>query len=279
LLNLCPPPEEILEFADSWVKPELWMDSLNPIRTAIKFGEYEFNFAARELRKSGRKIKLQDQPFQILAMLLRAPRALVTREQLRQELWAVDMFVDFEHGLNRAISKLREALGDSASSPRYIETVARHGYRFIAPTEIPQLSSVGRKLRLAVLPCNNLSGGAAEELFSDGMTEELIAQLGQLEPGRLGVIARTSAMQYKGSKKGIEQIGRELHVDYILEGSVRRAADRIRVTAKLIGVADQTHLWAGSYDCDPKNLLAIQSDIASRVRRSLAATLFIAANI
>jgi TolB-like protein len=255
------------------------MDSLNPIRKTIKFDTYQFDLAARELRKCGQKIKLQDQPFQILAMLLRAPRALVTREQLRQELWAVNTFVDFEHGLNRAISKLREALGDSASSPRYIETIARHGYRFIAPTEILQLSSVGRKLRLAVLPCNNLSGGAAEELFSNGMTEELIAQLGQLEPGRLGVIGRASTMQYKGCNKGIDQIGRELQLDYILEGSVRRADDHLRVTAQLIGVADQTHLWAESYDCELKDLLAIQSDIAGRVRRSLAAALLNTANI
>jgi TolB-like protein len=246
------------------------MDSLNPIRTAIKFGDYEFNLPARELRKSGRKIKLQDQPFHILAILLRVPGTLVTRQQLRQELWAVDTFVDFEHGLNRAISKLRESLGDSSSRPKYIETVARHGYRFIARTEIIEPSGIGRKLRLAVLPCNNLSGGPAEELFSDGMTEEMIAQLGQLEPGRLGVIGRTSSMQYKGSHKGIDQIGRELHVDYILEGSVRRAADRIRVTAQLIGVSDQTHLWAESYDCKFKDLLTMQSDIAGRVRRSLS---------
>jgi TolB-like protein len=182
----------------------------------------------------------------------------------------VDTFVDFEHGLNRAISKLREALGDSATNPKYIETVTRHGYRFIARTEMLQPSNVGRKLRLAVLPCNNLSGGTAEEIFSDGMTEEMIAQLGQLDPGRLGVIARTSAMQYKRSNKGIHQIGRELHVDYILEGSVRRAADRVRVTAQLVGVADQTHLWAESYDREVKDLLTIQSDIAGRVRRSLS---------
>ena len=255
------------------------MDSLNLTRKTIKFGTYEFDFAARELRKSGQKIKLQDQPFQLLAMLLRAPRALVTREQLREELWAADTFVDFEHGLNRAISKLREALGDSASSPRYIETVARHGYRFIAPTEALQPASVGRKLRLAVLPCNNLSGGVTEEIFSDGVTEELIAQLGQLEPGRLGVIGRTSAMQYKGCNKGIRQIGRELQVDYILEGSVRRADAHLRVTAQLIDVADQTHLWAESYDCELNDVLAVQSDIARRVQRSLAATLFISANI
>jgi TolB-like protein len=245
------------------------MDSLNPTRT-IKFGEYEFNLAARELRKGARKVKLQDQPFQILAILLRAPRTLVTREQLRQQLWAVDTFVDFEHGLNRAISKLREALGDSATNSKYVETVTRRGYRFIARTRVLRSSSVGRKLRLAVLPCNNFSGDPAEEFFSDGMTEEMIAQLGQLEPGRLRVIARTSAMQYKRSSKGINQIGRELQVDYIMEGSVRRGADRVRVTAQLIGVADQTHLWAESYDCELKDLLAIQSDIAGRVRRSLS---------
>jgi TolB-like protein len=130
-----------------------------------------------------------------------------------------------------------------------------------------------------VLPCNNLSGGVPEEIFSDGVTEELIAQLGQLEPGRLGVIGRTSAMQYKGCNKGIRQIGRELQVDYILEGSVRRADAHLRVTAQLIDVADQTHLWAESYDCELNDVLAVQSDIARRVQRSLAATLFISANI
>jgi TolB-like protein/Flp pilus assembly protein TadD len=215
--------------------------------------------------------KLQDQAFEVLLILLREPGTVVTREELRKALWS-DGFVDFEHGLNRIISRLRATLGDSISRPKYIQTIARHGYRFIAPLETVEHPSSG-PLRLVVLPFANLSDDPAQEFFSDGMTEEMIAQLGQLQPERLKVIARTSAMQYKGSPKTVDQIGHELQVNFILEGSVRRLGDRVRITAQLIVVDDQSHLWCETYDREVRDLLSIQSDVASRVRRSLASEL------
>ncbi|HEY7679285.1 MAG TPA: protein kinase, partial [Terriglobia bacterium] len=129
------------------------------------------------------------------------------------------------------------------------------------------------KVMLAVLPFENLSGDAEQGYFSDGMTEELIAQLGRLRPQQLGVIARTSAMRYKHSGKGIDQIGRELGVDYILEGSVRREAGRVRITAQLIQVRDQTHLWAENYERALTDVFALQSDVSRRVADSLAVQL------
>lgn len=252
------------------------MQVLKKTRGTIRFGNCEVDLSARELRRNGRRIRLQDQAFEILALLLRNPGMLVTREEMRQVLWPGDTFVDFEHGLNRVISRLREALGDSVISPKFIETVARHGYRFVAPTEVVQGAGqvlAGRKLRIAVLPFANLSGDPAQEFFSDGITEEMIAQLGRVHPERLGVIARTSAMQYKGCNKGVDQIGRELQVDYILEGSVRRVVEHVRITAQLIAVDDQTHLWTESYDWELEDVLAIQLDVATRVRRSLATAL------
>jgi TolB-like protein/Tfp pilus assembly protein PilF len=196
----------------------------------------------------------------------------VTREELRRALWP-DGFVDFEHGLNRIISRLRATLGDSVARPKYIQTVPGHGYRFIAPIQHSLYAIAGRPLRLVVLPFANLSDDPSQEFFSDGMTEEMIAQLGQLEPQSLRVIARTSAMHYKASDKTVDEIGRDLEVDYILEGSIRRVGDRVRISAQLIAMADKTHLWAESYDRELKDLISIQSEVASRVRRSLASAL------
>jgi TolB-like protein/Tfp pilus assembly protein PilF len=122
---------------------------------------------------------------------------------------------------------------------------------------------------LAVLPFDNLSADPEQEYFSDGMTEEMIAHLGRLQPDRLGVIARTSAMHYKGIDKRVDEIGRELGVDYILEGSVRRAAERVRITAQLIQVSDQTNLWAENYERELADVFAVQNDVAERIADSL----------
>ncbi len=129
------------------------------------------------------------------------------------------------------------------------------------------------RIMLAVLPFENMSGDPSQEYFSDGLTEEMIAQLGRLYPQRLGVIARTSTTRYKKTSKGIDQIGHELGVGYVLEGSVRRAGDRVRITAQLIQVSDQTHLWAENYERDARDLLALQSDVAARIGNSLAVEL------
>jgi TolB-like protein/Tfp pilus assembly protein PilF len=238
---------------------------------------------ARELRKGGIRIRLQDQPFEILAMMLDRPGEIVTREQLRERLWPAGTFVDFEHSLNAAVKRLRAALGDEADNPRFVETLHRRGYRFIAPVasdsptrpfQTPAGSSAKPlhevvNVRLVVLPFANLSGDPAQEYFSDGLTEEMITQISRLCPARLGVIARTSSMLFKRSGKGANEIGRELGVDYLLEGSVRREGDRVRITAQLIETRTEVHLWAETYDRRLEEALILQSEVAERIARSL----------
>lgn len=281
---------------------------------AVRFGAFEVDLHAGELRKNGVRIKLQEQPLQLLALLLKSPGEVVTREELQRKLWSTGTFVDFEHSLNAAVKRLREALGDSADNPRFIETLPRHGYRFIAPvqrttpTNLPARISTairprwlvavgsiallliaagsyllwrqtdktvqpGRRVMLAVLPFENLSGDPSDELLSDGMTREMINWLGRLDAHRLGVIAATSAMKYKNSPKKISEIGRELGVDYILEGGVQSDGSRVRITAQLIAVENQAHLWAESYDRDRSDVLLTQADIARAVTRQIRLTL------
>jgi TolB-like protein/DNA-binding winged helix-turn-helix (wHTH) protein len=278
-------------------------------RSVVHFGVFHVDLRAGELSKNGVKVRLQEQPFQILALLLEHAGEIVSREELRQRLWPADTFVDFDHSLGTAINKIREALGDSADNPRFVETLARRGYRFIAPVSLEpeaapaattrasflqtrwfvlalavvlsgtvyfawhgfrqRLNRPTGKVMLAVLPFDNLSANPEQDYFSDGLTEEMIAQLGNLEPQRLGVIARASAMQYKHSPKGAAQIGRELGVDYLLEGSARRADGRVRITAQLIQVSDQTHLWAESYERDLRDILVLQRDVAAAIAQQI----------
>ena len=250
-----------------------------------RFGTFEVDLRARELRKGGIRIRLQDQPFEILAAMLERPGDIVTREELRQRLWPAGTFVDFDHSLNAAIKRLRAALGDDADNPRFVETLHRRGYRFIAAveTEGPPVRNlhVVRPLpvtpaadmvsvRLVVLPFANLSNDPTQEYFSDGLTEEMITQIGRLCPGRLGVIARTSSMLFKRSAKSASEIGRELSADYLLEGSVRGEGDRIRITAQLIETRTEVHLWAETYDRSLGETLNLQTDVAAHIARSLA---------
>jgi TolB-like protein/DNA-binding winged helix-turn-helix (wHTH) protein/tetratricopeptide (TPR) repeat protein len=292
------------------------------IPTIIRFDGYELDVTAEELRKNGFSLKLQPQPFKILAYLATHPGALVTRQELRDHVWPGDTFVDFDLAINQAIKQIRGVLNDDAESPRIIATLPRRGYRFIAKTEAratseigsgtqlpqvhniaePQLKAVGAaarkrrripvalalsaillllapligyrmartklptaQMRMVVLPFQNLTGDPGQEYFADGMTEEMIAELGAMDPDRLGVIARTSAVKYKNSGKGIDQIGQELRVDYVLEGSVREAASRVRITAQLIRVSDQMHVWSESFDRDFKDIVALQADVAQAI--------------
>ena len=307
--------------------------------TSYRFGLFEVDCRTGELRKQGRQLKLRGRPFDILVLLLARGGDVITREELRQQLWQADTFVDFDHGLNSAINRLREALGDSAENPRFIETLPKRGYRFIAPIDVPSVGTpsassapapaplppspssspmpeptpsaphrlsppsrailllgsgalaiavvvaalylkVARpptasssRMTLAVLPFQNLSNDAEQEFFSDGFTEEMIAELGALDPDHLGVIARTTTMLYKGARKDVAQIKRDLGVDYLLEGSIRRAGTRMRITAKLVQTTDMTHLWAESYDRDVADVLAIQSEVAMKIARSLTLAL------
>jgi TolB-like protein/DNA-binding winged helix-turn-helix (wHTH) protein/Tfp pilus assembly protein PilF len=295
---------------------------------AFRFGVYEVDPVAGELRKNGLKVKLQEQPFQILIALLERSGEIVSREDLRRRLWPDDTFVEFDHSLNTAIGRLREALDDSADNPRFIETLPRRGYRFIAPVErlngegarqngetsgptsaMPAPSPAAappralwwwvaagvvfaaavvagfyllrqrprapleagpHRIMLAVLPFQNLSGDPKQDFASDAMTEEMITHLGRLTPQSLGVIARTSVMKYRNSTADVKTIGRDLGVNYVLEGSVRRSPGQIDVTAQLVQVKDQTHLWAETYERPLTDLFTIERDIARRIAQSLA---------
>jgi TolB-like protein len=203
-----------------------------------------------ELRKSGDLVKLPPQPARVPALLVRNRGRRVTRDDIRGEVWRTDTFVDFEQGLNYCIKQIRAALGDDARAPKYIETLQRRGYRFLAPVERDSArpAAMPGKVTIAVVPFENLSGDPEQEYFSDGLTDEMISQLGRLNPQRLRVVGRTSAMRYKASSKSIAEIGRELGVSYLVEGSVRRSADRVRITAQLVQVTD--HPISGSPSTD-----------------------------
>ena len=308
-----------------------------PLDGPVRFGAFQLDPRTGELRKAGVRISLPEQPFQVLKALLDRPGDLVTREELRQRLWPADTFVDFEHGLNAAVRRLRDALGDSADVPRFVETLPRRGYRFIAPVTGPSAGdepavprpntgdqpsgslagpqSTPRRLTrawgavlvaaialvsagilwksgylswppaashsiptsgrfmLAVLPFENLTGDPDQEHLGDGMTEELIAQLSGMDPSRLGVIARTSAMQFKKTTKRTDQIGSELGVAYLVEGSVRTAGNRIRVTVQLIEARSESHRWAEQYERDAKDLLTLQREVAEAVTRQITTSL------
>jgi TolB-like protein len=234
-----------------------------------RFGTFEVNFHSRELRKHGMRIRLEEKPFQILELLLERAGHVVTRRTLRERLWP-DTVVGYEHGLNTAINKLRDLLGDSARSPRFVETLPRLGYRFIAPVVMPGKAVAAAKRMLLVLPFENLCGDFEEEYFVEGLTEEMISQLGQLNPKRLGVIGRTAAAQYKGTKKSIGEMVAELHVDCVLEGSVRCHGRRVRITGQLIEARDQTNVWSATYDRDLHDVLDVQTEVARQIGIALA---------
>jgi TolB-like protein/DNA-binding winged helix-turn-helix (wHTH) protein/Tfp pilus assembly protein PilF len=308
-----------------------------------RFGAFEFDPRARQLRKHGRRIRLHGQPLEILGALLELPTEIVLREELRAKLWPQDTFVDFEHSLNAAVNKLREALGDDANNPRFIETVPRRGYRFIgqvegalpvsapgpadhpapaanqevidlmvekpaaevlAPSEArTQWRTVwlafiacaflvalligfnvgGLRQRLlgrpdpstirsiAVLPLENLSHDPEQEYFADGMTEALTTELAQISA--LKVISRTSAMQYKGTKKLLPQIAKELGVDAVVEGAVQRSGDKVGITVQLIHAPSDRHLLAKSYERGLRDVLELQREVAHAITNEIKAKL------
>jgi TolB-like protein/tetratricopeptide (TPR) repeat protein len=238
----------------------------------LRFGPFELHVRSRELRNGAQRVRLQDQPLEILLTMLERPGDVVTREELRERLWPNGTFVDFEHSLNAAVKRLRAALGDDADRPRFVETVPRRGYRFIgalvthtAPNPLPR-----PRLRLMVLPFSDLSECSEHRYFADGLTEEMIAQLGHVCQDRIGVISRASSMAFKDSNRRARDIGEALSVDYLLEGSARREGDRVRITARLVETASETHLWVETYESHLADYLSVQTDVAGRVARSLA---------
>ena len=227
----------------------------------------------REARRGDIVVRLQEQPFQILDLLLESPGDVVSRERIRQRLWPDGTSVDFEHSVNAAIRRLRTALGDDAAQPRFVETVPRWGYRFIAlpeadPRDDESDVSTSRP-RLIVLPFVAPNGTSLDEAFGDGLTQELIAQLAHRCADRIGVLARTSAMLYKDARHRAGDIGDALRVDYLVEGSVRLSGDRVRITAQLIEARGETHRWAHGYERPRDDDFAIQTDVAIEIAHAL----------
>lgn len=292
-----------------------------PAARILRFDIFELDLRAGELRKRDLKLRLQGQPIEVLAILLQRAGDVVTREEIRAQIWTADTFVDFDHSLHNAIAKLREALGDSAETPRYIETLPRRGYRFIAPveevgTQKSESSAENAPIRkalvgvrrpsarmaialtlltlivigsgvwlasvysrraiaappirsIAVLPLDNFSGDPSQNYFVDGMTDELITDLAKVSA--LRVISRTSVMRYKGTKKGLPEIARELNVDGIVEGSVTRSGQRVRITAQLLHAPTDKHLWAETYERDLGDVLRLQSEVAQAIAEQVRA--------
>jgi TolB-like protein/Flp pilus assembly protein TadD len=242
--------------------------------STFRFGEFELDISAYELRRGGQPVHLERQPMDLLILLVERHRQLVWRADIVKRLWDPGVFVDVDMGVNTAIRKLRQALRDSRESPAFVETISGKGYRFIASvttpaaTTAPQTSAqLESRVMLAVLPFENFSQDPDLEYFSDGLTEETISYLGRMNPERMGVIARTSSMAYKRTSKSVREIGAELGVDYILESSARREDNRVRITSQLIRVEGQTHVWASTYDRDVTSVLAIQRELSIAIAR------------
>src|SRR6266446_4223085 len=230
----------------------------------IRFGMFEADLEAGDLRRKGFRLKLQNQPFRLLAVLLERPGELVTREELRERIWTDNTFVDFERGLNKAINRLRIALGDSAENPSLIETLPRRGYRFIGTIE-QKMHSV------AVLPILNLSGNSDQEHWADGLTDELIGHLARIKG--LRVISRTSVMRFKGSLLGLPDIARQLNVDAVVQGSVQFANDKARIRIGFIDARHDRHLWSEHFESDIGNIANLQEQLAQAVTRHVQAQL------
>lgn len=305
----------------------------------IRFGAFELNAATGELRKAGIAVKLHPQPFQVLLLLTNHAGEIVTREQIREQLWGQNTFVDFERGINFCINQIRSTLGDNPEKPRYVETLSRRGYRFIAPLNLgaapsapaadrrigappsaPSLPSLERSGResvtrrapiaaassrsrkyflaalgllmvtaallgwqwrsqhrlapirsIAVLPLENLSGDSAQDYFADGMTEQLITDLGQISS--LRVISRTSVNHFKGTKKPLPDIARELGVDVLVEGTFTRSGNHVRITTNLVQAIPERHLWAASYDRELSDILKLQSEVTQAIANQISAEL------
>lgn len=290
-------------------KPEPSMPAPYPVR----FGVFEADLQTQELRKSGTRIRLEGHPFQILALLLEKPGQLVTREELQEKLWPADTFVDFEHSINTAVNRLREVLGDSAETPRFIETLPRRGYRFIYPANGMEASTTARAPRpvawrglrwaagllviaialagilavnigglrdrllkgptpqrvqsIGVLPLRNLSGDPNQDYFADGMTDALITELGKISA--LRVVSLQTMLRYKETKKAVPEIASELKVDALVEGSVVRAGNQVRIDAQLVQAKPERHIWAESFQRNGQDVLLLQGEVALAIAKEI----------
>jgi len=246
------------------------VSNIQPGVRRFRFGLFEVDVHSGELHRQGVKVKLQEQPFQVLVMLLERSGDIVTRDEIQKRLWP-DTIVEFESNLNAAIKRLREALGDSAENPRFVETIPRRGYRFIASTPEVKTTETHREVNdasIAVLPFRDRSAEQDQEYFCDGITEELTDALTKVE--NLRVVSRTSAFQYKNKTEDVRRIGADLNVSALLEGSLRKTEDRLRITARVTTVKDGCHIWSGSYECDVRDVFDIQDEMTATIIGSLS---------
>jgi TolB-like protein len=240
----------------------------------VRFDRFELDIRAHELRRGAERVTLQAQPFAILVTMLERPGAVVTREELVERLWPEGTFVDFEHSLNAAVKRLRAALGDDAGHPRFIETLPRRGYRFIAACEEGEGgTSRATRPRVAVLPFTEDGREIVAHEFSDGLTDEMMLQLARLEGLGIDVVARASSLAFRGGACLARDIGATLRADYLLEGSVRRQGQRARIAAWLIETSGETQVWTGVYDRCLTDVLSVQTDVACLIADSLASEL------
>jgi TolB-like protein/Flp pilus assembly protein TadD len=232
-------------------------------RQTLRFGDFELDVAGYELRRHGRPVHLERQPMDLLVLLVERRRQLVLRADIVARLWRKDVFVDVETGVNTAVRKLRQALNDSPDASVFVETVPGRGYRFVANVEVARADHNDPSLvMLAVLPFENLGSEPEREYLADGLTEETIATLGQIDPEHLSIIGRTSSMAYKGTRKSLALIGGELNVQYLIEGSIRGEDDLLRIRCTLIRVRDQAHVWSASYDRELTSMLGMQQELS-----------------
>ena len=287
------------------------MQAAGSIAAILRFGAFELDLQNNELRRAGVLLKLSPQQFQVLRLLAENSGQVQTREEIQREVWGTDTFVDFDRNLNVCVAQIRATLNDDSDAPRFIQTVPKRGYKFIAPVErvatgtavpasarlqtrakwwwfaaalaailaIAVVSATWRRsirperIMLAALPFENLTGDPKEDPFTDGLTEELIGQLGSLNPHKLGVIGRTSVMRYKTAPHAIDQVARDLHVDYILEGTVRRSGGRIRIAARLIQAGDQAQVWTDTSERAESEMFRIEEESAARITSAVSGKL------
>jgi len=237
----------------------------------FRFADFELDVAAYELRQRGQPVRLERRPMDLLILLLERRRQLVSRAEIVERLWGPGVFVDVEMGVNTAIRKVRQALQDPSEAPVFVETVPSKGYRFIADVAVitPSQQKPAALTILAVLPFENLGADPDREYLADGLTEETIASLGQIDPDRLSVIGRTSVMTYKRTNKTLAEIGRELGAAYLIEGSVRAEGPRLRITPRLIRVQDQVQIWSASYDSEPTSLFDFQRELSTAIAEQI----------
>ena len=304
------------------LSPERTPPSMPPTAEAraLRFGRFEADLETGLLTRDGTPVRLQPQPFKVLVLLARRAGQVVTRDEIRLEVWGEDTFVNFDQGLAYCLNQIRGALGEQAQAHQYVQTLPRRGYRFIAPVTVvprgshedqpaepptipaaprprrrralltasavaavllalvavrslPTPASGDARMLIVVLPFEDLGAEAAADHLGDGMTEEMITEIGRLSPERLGVISRGSAMRYRDARPDPEVLGRELGVSHVLEGTVRSGSGRVRVTARLVRVADRAQIWARTYDRELKDVLSLQARVADDVARSVQGTL------